>query len=434
MHAPLTTHPLLRLGVAAIGLAFAANATAQSLKVTGLTHSGNQITITVQNTGSSTQYRLDGSPSMAAGTWLPVVGATFTAVAGPPGFWQTTIARPGADAHFYRVVGLAAVTSPDDSDGDGLTNAFEATLGTNASLWDTDGDGFSDGQEFGYGTDPMGRASKPVLATKPAVEFAELVSTGTEGSPFSVAITLDRPSAEPLTVKYAVVPANSTATAPGDFTALGGTVVMTGTTASIPITWNDDLTLQPGRALALDLIALSTDGYRTGGRSRHIILLAENDAWWNGVCTDTYAQRNFRVQMARNAAGLQVTFGSGPGNDGLPPLAGETAGNLSSQSEGIVPIGSFLGTVQSDTAAHFKITSAAMPVASSGITGALTDLTRTIVLEAQPTAGSFHAIASTRLVGTYTETLTSATSPYLNRTFTGFFAMARELPAPVSLP
>lgn len=434
MHAPLTPRLLLRRGVVAIWLAFAADASAQSLKVAGLTHSGNQITITVQNTGNSTQYRLDGSPSMEAGTWLPVVGATFTAAPGPPGFWRTTITRPGADRHFYRVVGFAPVTSPDDSDGDGLTNAFEATLATTASLWDTDGDGFSDGEEFTYGTDPLSAASRPVLATKPAVEFAELVSTGTEGSPFSVEITLDRPSAEPLTVKYAVVPANSTATAPGDFAALGGTVVMTGTTATIPITWNDDLTLKPSRALALDIIALSTDGYRTGGRSRHIILLAENDAWWNGVCTDTYAQRNFRVRMARNAAGLQVTFGSGPGNDGLPLLGGETVVNLSSQSEGIVPVGSFAGTVQSDTAAHFKITSAAMPVASSGITGALTDLTRTIVLEALPAVGSFHSIAPTRLVGTYTESLASATSPHLDRTFTGSFAMARDLPAPLAFP
>jgi hypothetical protein len=50
MQAPHATLSLLRLGVAATGLASAADASAQSLKVTGLTHSGNQITITVQNT------------------------------------------------------------------------------------------------------------------------------------------------------------------------------------------------------------------------------------------------------------------------------------------------------------------------------------------------------------------------------------------------
>ena len=30
------------------------------------------------NTGNSTGYRLEGSPSMAAGTWNPVAGATFS--------------------------------------------------------------------------------------------------------------------------------------------------------------------------------------------------------------------------------------------------------------------------------------------------------------------------------------------------------------------
>ena len=34
-----------------------------------------------------------------------------------------------------------------DSDGDGLTNAEEDSLGTNSSLSDTDGDGLTDGEE-----------------------------------------------------------------------------------------------------------------------------------------------------------------------------------------------------------------------------------------------------------------------------------------------
>lgn len=45
MQAPHATLSLLRLGVAT-GLASAADASAQSLKVTGLTHSRNQITPT----------------------------------------------------------------------------------------------------------------------------------------------------------------------------------------------------------------------------------------------------------------------------------------------------------------------------------------------------------------------------------------------------
>ena len=418
--------------MAVIALTLAATASAQSLKVTGLSQAGSQITITVQNTGASTSFRLDGSPTMASGTWVPENGVAFAAVPGQAGFFRTTFTRTVPGKRFYRVVGLSSPTTPDDTDGDGLTNTFEGTQGTNPNLADTDGDGFSDGQEFAYGTDPLLNTSKPVLATKPAVQFAELVSTGTEGSAFTVQLTLDKPYTG--AVKYVVVPVNSTATAPGDFTALSGTVNVAGTTASIPISWTEDLILKPDRVLALDVIALPADGYRTGGKSRTVIRLAENDAWWNGVCTDTYAQRNYRVKMARNAAGLEVTFGSGPGNDGLPALAGETAGNESSQTEGIVPIGTFPGTVQFDTAAHFKITSAAMPVAASGITGPVTDMRRTVSLDALPAAGSFHSIAPTRLVGTYTETLTSAAAPYLNRTFSGIFAMARELPTAATLP
>lgn len=398
----------------------------QSLKVTDLTQAGAQLTLTVQNTGASTSFRVDGSPTMAAGTWVPVGGAAFTAVAGQPGFFRTSFTRKGTGKQFYRVVGLVSVTSPDDPDGDGLTTAFEGTLGTNNTLFDTDGDGFSDGQEFALGTDPLFASSKPTLATKPAVEFVDLTSTGTEGAPYSALLTLDQPYTG--TVKYAVVPANSTATAPADFTALSGTVNVNGTSAAIPITWTDDTILNPDRMLALDVIALPTDGYRTGGRSRHIIRLEENDWWWTGAVQDTYAQRNFRIRLTRSPAGTQVTFAAGAGNDGLPPAA---AGDTTSQTEGIVPAGTFPGTVQFNTATRFRVTSPAMPLPASGITGPGTDMTRTLVLDSQPAAGSFHQITSTSVAGTYTETLASAAAPHLNRTITGTFFIAREIPTPV---
>ena len=43
-----------------------------------------------------------------------------------------------------------------DSDGDGLTDAEEAEIGTDPSLFDTDADGLSDGEEAALGTDPFG--------------------------------------------------------------------------------------------------------------------------------------------------------------------------------------------------------------------------------------------------------------------------------------
>ena len=42
-----------------------------------------------------------------------------------------------------------------DSDGDGLTDAEEAELGTDPSLNDSDGDEFNDGDEVAAGTDPL---------------------------------------------------------------------------------------------------------------------------------------------------------------------------------------------------------------------------------------------------------------------------------------
>ena len=414
------------LYTAVAGLAFAAPASGQALKVTGLAQAGNQLTITVQNTGASTAFRLDGSPSMASGTWVPVAGAAFSAVAGQTGFFRSTFTRTGTGKQFYRVVGLTSVTSPDDRDGDGLTTTFEGTLGTNTGDFDTDGDGFSDGQEFALGTDPLVNSSRPVLATKPSVEFVALTGTGTEGSPYSAQITLD--SAFTGTVKYAIVPANSTATAPGDFTAVSGTVSVNGTSATIPITWTDDIILKTDRMLALDIIALPADGYRTGGRSRHIIRLEENDWWWNGAAQDTYAQRNFRMKLTRNSAGTQVTFAAGAGQDGLPPAV---SGDTTSQSEGMVPVGTFPGTVQFNTATRFQATSPAMIIPASGITGPVTDMTRTLMLNSQPANGSFHEITTRRIAGTYTETLASVSAPHLNRTITGMFVIARDISTPV---
>jgi hypothetical protein len=49
----------------------------------------------------------------------------------------------------------------DDADGDGLTDAEEAELGTDPAKADSDGDGYDDGFEVEYGTDPNDVWDKP---------------------------------------------------------------------------------------------------------------------------------------------------------------------------------------------------------------------------------------------------------------------------------
>jgi hypothetical protein len=48
-----------------------------------------------------------------------------------------------------------------DGDGDGLTDAEEAALGTDPDNPDSDGDSFDDGEEVAYGTDPNDLWDRP---------------------------------------------------------------------------------------------------------------------------------------------------------------------------------------------------------------------------------------------------------------------------------
>ena len=51
--------------------------------------------------------------------------------------------------------GVDAGSASGDADGDGLTDAEEAALGTRPGHFDTDGDGIGDGDEVAQGTDPL---------------------------------------------------------------------------------------------------------------------------------------------------------------------------------------------------------------------------------------------------------------------------------------
>ena len=111
--------------------------------------------------------------------------------------YTLTAADPGGERKFYRIVGYS--TTAEDSDGDGLSDTFETTLGTIVNDADSDDDGFNDGMEFAVGTDPNDPNSFPDQAELPIVSFTSDVYFMEEGSTMvttqngttSTAITLD---------------------------------------------------------------------------------------------------------------------------------------------------------------------------------------------------------------------------------------------------
>ncbi len=66
---------------------------------------------------------------------------------------DSQIFTPSMDVRFVPVFGSMQELDPEDDDGDGLSNSWEKSLGTDAWMVDTDGDGISDYHEFLAGTD-----------------------------------------------------------------------------------------------------------------------------------------------------------------------------------------------------------------------------------------------------------------------------------------
>ncbi|MCC7022440.1 MAG: hypothetical protein IT338_06415 [Thermomicrobiales bacterium] len=87
--------------------------------------------------------------------------------------WSFTVDAANPEVALDLIYVQAAQAEPTaapnaDTDGDGLTDADEAQLGTDPTLADTDGDGIGDGEEVAAGTDPLTPNSAPAAPTAAA--------------------------------------------------------------------------------------------------------------------------------------------------------------------------------------------------------------------------------------------------------------------------
>lgn len=91
------------------------------------------------------------------GDWSGVAGYHAPAPVGPGPDAVTTGDQPAQGQQVHQGVtagSMVAAGTQTDTDGDGLTDAREHALGSDATVSDTDGDGLSDAREAVLGTDP----------------------------------------------------------------------------------------------------------------------------------------------------------------------------------------------------------------------------------------------------------------------------------------
>ena len=136
--------------------------TTTMVKVNGLNLTGATFTL---EPAFTPPVAIIGMPVITGGGTSATIGVTTMANAA--GTFALVAANPqGSSSGFitssnsFTVVSAAAANL--DSDGDGLSDALEITLGTDPFNSDSDGDGFSDGVEVASGSDPLNSSCTPL--------------------------------------------------------------------------------------------------------------------------------------------------------------------------------------------------------------------------------------------------------------------------------
>lgn len=411
--------------------------------ITGIEITDDQVVVTFEEDVPNVQQELQWNPDLDPNNWSTDTSAILQNMGG--NIFTFTLDRSAADREFYRIIGTLIAGTELDRDGDGLANILEESFTANANSplfsdpdkFDTDGDGFSDAVEYSYGTSPNDANSKPDQGALPQVQFAESVSSTTEGlASHSVSLSIAQNYSGPI---FYSISTRSTASSPEDFGVVSGTTTASGGSATISIPITDNLAISDHeRLIIIDLTKKpSGNAYRPAGRVTHVVCLGDNDSYWNGVLVDGLSERNFRLCIQQNQSIQQAAFVSGS-SDGLL----DADNGSSSQSTGVIPDTDLMGSPTeifpaSGVAFSNTLFSAQSPellATTSGFLGT-TELKRNIFLTSNPSMDAAHNITDSTILGKFIETVSHIADPndpspptYLNNTVEGLFILTKDIP------
>lgn len=250
---------------------------------------GATITVTGTNlTGSTLAFQPATVPPAIAITNAVITATTATLTVNTANAAASTVLVAtnsfGSSSIFASAGNSMAVLLPtQDSDGDGLTNQQEITLGTNPLNIDTDGDGMPDGWEVNFGTNPLvndannmsaamdgltniqeymaGTAPNSTDRTVPSVSNLTTV-TNAQGTYINSAITLVFNHSMLNPTQIASLQAILAKDTNGTLTVTGGGQTVAGT-ATFTSNGNQ-LTFQPAANLAVSTTyTVTATGFRT---------------------------------------------------------------------------------------------------------------------------------------------------------------------------
>ncbi len=392
-----------------------------------LESSGGNLTVVFDDKrASNANTHFEAQHSSDITRWTGIENASIESHPLIPDRYILTAPDPGGERKFYRFIAYS--TTATDQDGDGLSDTFELQdTRTDPSKSDSDNDGYDDGQEWAQGTLPNDPNSFPSLDLLPSVSFLESSFTAVEGEEGTTArVIADRPLTGTI---FYQVHHTSTAVEGDDYVTFSGMATVIGEKVDIPIQLIDNDTIDAqNRAIVLDLIP--TQDYSTGGRSRHVITIIDDDAYWSGVLRAGQLERDFRVQLVRSGATTEVVFVAGSGKDGLEDPTDVDPNSMAdntSQTEGLFPFGNHQATVIADTSSLFHVeVSLPMQARTKFFQGQQQALTLTLIAEVNPLETESDVISFTTIAGTYVQSCESNFGGNEPTRSSGAFVMIRN--------